>query len=109
MICEKSKLRISPGIGNPHGICGAAGSYFIRMLNQIETVTVTVSAHCDDSYRTVERCAQQQWADILARRGHRWVDAGLHVVDHHPDTDIGSHLMYRFEGTTVEYAIPFSS
>lgn len=74
-----------------------------NVLNKIETVTVTVSAHCDDPYRRVERCARQQWADVLTERGEHWGDAGLHLADLRPDTDVVGHLVYRFEGTIIEY------
>ncbi|WP_248675773.1 hypothetical protein [Rhodococcus sp. HM1] len=88
----------------PAGKGKERGGYFMRVLNKIETVTVMVSAHRDDSYRKVEQCARRQWADVLAERGGQWSDAGLELVDRQPDTDIVGRLVYRFEGTIVEYA-----
>lgn len=79
------------------------GGYRGTVLKKIETVEVTVSAHRDDSYRSVERCARQQWADVLAERGHQWSDAGLQLIDSQPDTDVVGHLVYMFEGTMIEY------
>jgi hypothetical protein len=79
---------------------------FRHVLNKIETVMVTVSAHRDDSYQGVELCAQQQWADILTERSDGWNDAGLRLIDSQPDTDVIGHLVYRFEGTIIEYAGP---
>ncbi|WP_127950845.1 hypothetical protein [Rhodococcus xishaensis] len=72
------------------------------MLSGIEKVVVTVSAHQLDSFRSVEGRARQQWARSLADRGESWRDAGLHLVDSQPDSEMVDHLVYRFEGTTVE-------
>ena len=73
------------------------------MLTRIETVTLTVSAHGDDPYRSVERCARKQWADVLTERGEHWSDAGLRLFDRWPDSEVVGHLVYRFEGTILEY------
>lgn len=75
--------------------------YVLHVLIKIETVTVIVSAHRDDSYRSVEECARRQWADLLTERGDRWSDAGLRMVDGQPDTDVVGQRVYRFEGTAI--------
>ncbi|MGO4204823.1 hypothetical protein AB4Z09_24400 [Rhodococcus sp. TAF43] len=72
------------------------------MLSEIETVTVTVSAHKLDSYRSVEQRARQQWSRLLAERGESWRHAGLHLIDSQPDPDLADHLEYRFEGATIK-------
>ena len=77
----------------------------IVVLSKIETVTIAVSAHRDDPYRSVEECARRQWADLLAERGDRWSDAGLQLVDSRPDVDVVGQLVYRFEGVAIS-AIP---
>ncbi|RVW04652.1 hypothetical protein EF834_06325 [Rhodococcus spongiicola] len=74
------------------------------VLNGIEKVIVPVSAHQLDSFRSVERRARKQWARLLADRGESWRDAGLHLVDSRPDSEMVDHLVYRFEGTTVTCA-----
>lgn len=71
------------------------------MLSDIEKLTITVSAHELDSYRSVEQRARQQWAQLLADRGESWRHAGLHLVDSEPDTDMVDYLVYRFEGTAI--------
>jgi len=71
------------------------------VLSKIETVTVTMSAHRLDSYRSVEQRARQRWSQALADRGESWRDAGLRLVAHEPDADQIDHIAYRFEGTMV--------
>ncbi|WP_430335938.1 hypothetical protein [Rhodococcus sp. ACT016] len=74
------------------------------MASDIEKVTVIVSAHRLDSYRSVEARARQQWACILRDRDDQCLDAGLHLVDNQSDSDLVDHLVYRFEGTVVACA-----
>lgn len=73
------------------------------MLSDIEKLTITVSAHELDSYRSVEQRARQQWAQLLADRGEPWRHAGLHLVDSERDINLVDHLTYRFEGTAVAF------
>ncbi|WP_143153939.1 hypothetical protein [Rhodococcus rhodnii] len=71
------------------------------MAREIETVAVSVSAHRDDSYRSVEQRARQLWSQALADRGKSWRHAGLQLVGNEPDADLVDHLMYRFKATAL--------
>lgn len=69
-----------------------------------EKLTVVVSAHRLDSYRSIEQRAHHQWLSVLDARGDQCRDAGIQLVDSQPDPDLVDHLVYRFEGTTVTSA-----
>lgn len=74
------------------------------MLSDIENVTVTVSAHKLDSYRSVELRARRQWARLLDERDDQRCDGGLQLVASEPDTDLVDHLVYQFDGTAIASA-----
>ena len=70
-------------------------------MRTIKKVAVELSARRDDSFRSVEQRARQQWSQTLADRGESWRHAGLQLVGSEPDSDLVDHLVYRFEGTAL--------
>lgn len=72
-----------------------------RSVSNVKKLTVVVSAHRLDPYRSIEQQAQQRWRRTLAEHGKPWQDAGIELLDSQPDTDLVDHRIYRFEATMI--------
>ncbi|MDH6678457.1 hypothetical protein M2284_002660 [Rhodococcus sp. LBL1] len=70
-------------------------------MSNVKKLTVVVSAHRLDSYRSIEQQAHHQWRHALAEHGKPWRDAGIELLDSRPDTDLVDHRIYRFEATMI--------